>query len=49
MGIRARTRDRQLLCRSADRDRVLRFRVQRPEQPTGPKTERGLLLGSKDL
>jgi hypothetical protein len=31
MGIRARTRDCQLLCRRPNRNRVLRLRMQRPE------------------
>ena len=49
MGIRARAGNRQLLCGGTDRNRILRLRVQRPEQSTSPETERGLLLGGKDL
>lgn len=34
LGVRARARDRKLLCRSQDRDRILRLRMQCTEQPS---------------
>jgi hypothetical protein len=49
LGVRTRAGDRKLLCRRPYRDRVLRCRVQCSEQSACAQTERGLLLGSKNL
>lgn len=49
LGIRAGAGDSELLRRSADGDRVFRFRMQRSEQLTHTQTERSVLLGSEDL